>query len=128
MPSPSQIRGAEQEDLAERILVSRGYEIIERNWWCRGGEVDRIAWIGAILVFIEIRARTHFAVGTPIDSVGLIKRKRLVRAAKTYIQGFEPQSLPMIRFDIVGIIMDPYPAAPRVTIVENAFDELGHAL
>ena len=31
------------EDVAARYLVSRGYEIIARNWTCQAGEADIIA-------------------------------------------------------------------------------------
>lgn len=43
------------EDVAARYLVSRGYEIIARNWTCQAGEADIIARDDDILVFAEVK-------------------------------------------------------------------------
>ena len=45
------------EDVAARYLVSRGYEIIARNWTCQAGEADIIARDDDILVFAEVKTR-----------------------------------------------------------------------
>ena len=46
------------EDVAARYLVSRGYEIIARNWTCQAGEADIIARDDDILVFAEVKTRS----------------------------------------------------------------------
>ena len=38
-------------------LEGRGFEIVERNWSCRVGELDIIAFDGETLVFIEVKSR-----------------------------------------------------------------------
>lgn len=126
MPSPTQKRGAEQEALAERILSSRGYRIIERNWRGGGGEVDRIAWLDDLLCFVEVRSRAGRAGPAPEETVGAPKRRRLVRAARAYLTRFPPGALPMVRFDVVGITEYPGEPGHAITVLENAFDAEGH--
>jgi len=50
-------RGDAAEALAAQFLRSRGLTIIERNYRCRGGEIDLIARDGSSLVFVEVRLR-----------------------------------------------------------------------
>ena len=125
MPSPSQIKGTEQEDFAERILVGRGYQIIERNWRCRGGEVDRIAWLDDLLVFVEVRSKRDGSDISPEESVGFWKRRRLIRAARSYLLRFSETHTPMVRFDVVGIVFGAGFRPAEVIVIENAFDEDG---
>jgi len=50
--------GDTAEEFAAQFLVrSLGWRIDERNWRCRSGELDFIAWDGPILVILSIRAR-----------------------------------------------------------------------
>jgi len=119
MPSPSQIIGAAQEAHAERALVAAGYRIIARNWRGSGGEIDRIAWDGEVLVFVEIRARSTSAHGEPSETVRFPKRRRLIRAAIAYLARLPEPRLPTCRFDVVSIVGHE---APRVQIIPDAFD------
>jgi len=53
--------------VATNFLTARGYRIMERNFRCKGGEVDIIARDPAdkSLVFIEVKARRGLAYGVP---------------------------------------------------------------
>jgi putative endonuclease len=48
------ILGKRGEDEAVRYLESKDYQIIERNFECRQGEIDVIALDEDYIVFIEI--------------------------------------------------------------------------
>lgn len=125
MPSPTQTRGTDQECFAERILEPLGYRVIERNWRGGGGEVDRIAWQGSILCFVEVRSRRSDEAGLPEETVGKAKRRTLIRAAQSYLTRFPPELPPMVRFDVVGIVLGADAQPERVVIIENAFDASG---
>lgn len=127
MPSPTQKRGATYEAEAENMLLRLGYRVIERNWRGGGGEVDRIAWADGLLCFVEVRARVGLASGSPEETVGRTKRVRLVRAARSYITRFPPSALPMVRFDVVGVLIDPASGETQLRLTRNAFDEVGRA-
>jgi putative endonuclease len=96
-------RGRIGEDVACRFLRARGAVIVERNFHCRGGEIDIVARIAGYLVFVEVRLRSSQRFGSGAESVDGRKRQRLVRAARYYL-GLHRRaaSLPM-RFDVISI-------------------------
>ena len=51
--------GKEGEDFAADYLQKQGYEIIDRNFECKQGEIDIIAKDKNEYVFIEVKTR-HF--------------------------------------------------------------------
>jgi putative endonuclease len=55
------------EEVATNFLTARGYRILERNFRCKGGEVDIIDRDPGdkSLVFIEVKARRVLAYGVP---------------------------------------------------------------
>ncbi len=64
MPTAVRALGAEGEDLAARWYEDHGYEVLERNWRRREGEVDLIVRQGKTVVFCEVKTRTTDRFGT----------------------------------------------------------------
>ena len=77
--------GGHGEDFAVAVLVDSGYEILERNYWTRLGEIDIVATRDNILHFIEVKTRTQIACGYPAESVTNDKKERMKRAAQIYM-------------------------------------------
>lgn len=92
-------RGAAAEDLAARFLEGEGLLIVERNYRCRLGEIDLVARSGAVLVFVEVRARKSEAFGGAAGSITAAKRRRLVAAARHYLAAHRRDRA--CRFDVV---------------------------
>ena len=92
-------RGAAAEGLAARFLAARGLTIVQRNYRCRGGEIDLIARDGETLVFVEVRLRRNRAFGTAAESITAAKRRRLRLAARHYLARLGRE--PPCRFDAV---------------------------
>lgn len=90
-------RGAAAEALAAQFLQARGIRIVERNYRCRGGEIDIIAREGSTLVFVEVRLRRGNAFGGAAASITPAKRKRLSFAARHYLGRLGRE--PPCRFD-----------------------------
>ena len=89
-------RGAAAEALAAQFLQARGIRIVERNYRCRGGEIDIIAREGSTLVFVEVRLRRS----TPsAASITPTKRRRLSFAARHYLGRLGRE--PPCRFDAI---------------------------
>ncbi len=110
----SRALGAEAAARAAAFLSRKGYRVVDRNWTCRGGEIDLVCEDGDTLVFVEVRARTDPRHGTPLETVRDDKRRRLVRAAELYIA--EKQLWDRsCRFDVVAL------AGELVEHVEDAF-------
>jgi putative endonuclease len=94
------------EDLAARHLSEAGYEIVERNWRCRSGEIDILARDGDALVVCEVRTRSGPGFGTPLESVTRAKASRLKRLAALWLAE-RRLNIPEVRVDVVGVTRSP---------------------
>ena len=110
--------GRSGEDLAAAWYEEHGYEVLERNWRRREGEVDLIARQGRTVAFCEVKTRTSDAYGTAAEAVLPAKQKRIRRLASRWLAELTPASgraLVDVRFDVVGI------TAGEVDVIEDAF-------
>ncbi len=92
--------GDAAEDAALAYLRRHGLELIERNFRCKGGEIDLVMRDGAGLVFIEVRARASRSHGGAAASITPAKQRRLIVAAQLFLQRYA--SPPPCRFDVVS--------------------------
>jgi putative endonuclease len=97
--SPGVNAGAAAESLAAEFLQSRGLAVVERNYRCRGGEIDLIVRDGGTLVFVEVRLRRSSAFGGARASITAAKRRRLKFAAGLFLSRLERE--PPCRFDAI---------------------------
>lgn len=100
---PKDQLGRSGEDEAVRYLTSRGWQILDRNWRCRDGEIDIIARDGRTLVFVEVRTRSSDRCGHPLETVTPVKVRRLRLLARRYAQAHHLRGQNM-RIDVIGII------------------------
>jgi putative endonuclease len=91
------------EDLAAQHLTDLGLVILERNWRCPIGELDIIARDGSCLVVCEVKTRRSGQYGMPVEAVGPRKLRRLRHAALRWLDE-QQVHVPMIRFDVIGIL------------------------
>lgn len=111
--------GAVAETRAAEFLQDKGYRVVDRNWTCRGGEIDLVCLDGeGTLVFVEVRARADARHGTPLETVVDLKRRRLIRAAQIYVH-VKGQAERACRFDVVSLTGAGSGAA--IEHVEDAF-------
>lgn len=68
--------GAYYENLVAEYLKTQGYEILEKNYRCRIGEIDLIAKEGETLVFVEVKYRRDDKMGNPKEAVDRKKQKK----------------------------------------------------
>ncbi|MEN3293852.1 MAG: putative endonuclease, partial [Burkholderiales bacterium] len=59
--TPKQVQGQAGEDQALSHLQKNGLSLVERNFRCKGGEIDLVMQQGATLVFVEVRKRADGA-------------------------------------------------------------------
>ncbi len=112
-------RGDEAEQRVVEFLLRQGYEVAERNYRWRGGEIDIVARDRGALVFVEVRSRERDGFLDPILSVTPPKLSRIVRTAEHYLASRAiPPSTPC-RFDLAGVRGSG--REMRVTLVRNAF-------
>ena len=110
------------EDLALRYLVGKGYELVERNYRTRYGEIDLILSGEDVLVFVEVKARRGRGFGDPLEAVTPGKQARVRRMAEAYLarRGARfAEEFEEIRFDAVGVLIGG--GSYGVRHVEDAF-------
>lgn len=113
-------RGAQGEQIAVDYLKRLGYHIQQRNYRCKQGEIDIIAWDGAALVFVEVKTKSRRNFGAPQAMVTKHKQAKIVHVAMVYIQEHQVQDTEL-RFDVVAVTCMP-DTAPEVVHVPAAFD------
>ncbi len=108
-------KGKAAEDKAASFLKSLGYEVLERNFRTKFGEIDIIAKDGNTLIFVEVRSKSYSSFGTPEETISKSKAKKIIRTAQFYIQIKNP-SFEDVRFDIISILHN------NISHIKNAFD------
>ena len=96
-----QLAGDAGEDAALLHLQKHGLTLVERNFSCRGGELDLVMRDGATVVFVEVRRRASGAYGGAAATIGRAKQARLLVAANTWLRRYRMP--PPCRFDVVAI-------------------------
>lgn len=103
------------EALAAQYLMSNGYDIIERRYRSRHGEIDIIAKQSDVLCFVEVKTRSNASFGSPAEAVNHKKQRAATLAAQAYLQ--QLQTLPICRFDVIEVDAK----TGEITHIENAF-------
>ncbi|MDR0466446.1 MAG: YraN family protein [Deltaproteobacteria bacterium] len=116
--------GGRGEEAAARLLVSKSYKILDRNWRHGRLELDLVCEDGDELVFVEVKTRTAGTLGDPADGMSLAKRRTLIRAARCWLAAHMAWERPC-RFDVVCVTDDGQEL--RLEHLTNAF-ELSDAL
>jgi putative endonuclease len=110
--------GNRGEDAAARWYLDRGYEVLDRNWRCREGEIDLVARRDRTVVFCEVKTRTTDRFGTGAESVSAAKCRRIRRLATRWLaqRGTGRLGTTMdVRFDVVSL------TAGAMEVIEDAF-------
>jgi putative endonuclease len=103
------IIGAWGEAFAAQYLRRQGYEIWERNWFCRAGEIDLVAFVSHVLVIVEVKSRVYWGTSafSPFDAIGKEKLQHLEATAAAFIteraRQLKIRHLTKFRVDAVGI-------------------------
>ncbi len=99
--------GGAGEELAAQYLVSKGYQIITRNWHAgRYGEIDIVAEDQGTLVVVEVKTRHGIGFGNPEDAVNKVKQEKLRGATQAYLTA-HPQLPQQARIEVVAVVMTP---------------------
>jgi putative endonuclease len=96
--------GRRGEDLAASHLSDKGWEILERNYRTRLGEIDLICRDRNTIVFVEVKARTSAGFARPDESVTHRKQAKLRRLVEEYLVSHRLESRD-VRFDVLGVTL-----------------------
>ena len=92
-----------------------GFEILDRNWRIRGGEIDLVTTSGRLLVFCEVKTRTSAAFGSAAEAVTPAKQRRLRSLAVAWLGAHRELRACTVRFDVAAI------TGTDVSVVVDAF-------
>ena len=109
-------KGKLGEEIAFKYILSRGGNVIEKNYRTKMGEVDLIARLNGELVFVEVKSRSNINYGYPSESVNYKKKRKIINVAKYYILENSLENL-SIRFDVIEIYFNE----KKINHIENAF-------
>ncbi len=103
-------RGMRAEDQALHLLMRAGLELLTRNYRTPGrggGEIDLIMRErDGTVVFVEVRSRNRHDFGGAGASIGAIKQRRIILAARHYLAA--RRAAPPCRFDVVLLEPEPH--------------------
>jgi putative endonuclease len=110
--------GDAAEDRALAHLVASGLRLLARNYRTPGrggGEIDLVMRAAdGTVVFVEVRQRASRSFGGAAASVGHVKQRRILFAARHYLMRLAQQ--PPCRFDVVSV------EAGEIEWLRGAFD------
>lgn len=121
-PTGNKKTGELGEDVATNFLTAHGYRILERNFRCKGGEVDVIAREpdNGSLVFIEVKARRGLSYGVPQLAVTPFKQRQISKAALTWLSKNRLHDT-NAQFDVIAILLSG-DGLHKIEHIVNAFD------
>ena len=110
--------GAWGETVAAHHLQAKGYQILQRNWRCRFGEIDLVTQVGTELVFVEVKTRRGRAMGSPEEGLTRQKGLKLFELAQFYLA--ENDLDVDWRVDLVAVELDKGGKLLRCEHIPNA--------
>ena len=111
--------GALYEERAVKYLENMGYRILARNYRCKIGEVDIVAYdqmqSRPVLTFVEVKYRRGKRAGYPEESVTPKKQMTIRRVAEFFLVKHRVRSNVPCRFDVIVF------EGARLRHIQNAF-------
>lgn len=108
------------EKIAKDLLIKKGYQIIQQNFYTHWGEIDIIAKKDRKLSFIEVKTRTGQNKGKPFDSVTSAKIKHLMRPIRLYLlqNNYKDYKLSL---DVISILLKEDFSIDKINHYENVY-------
>ncbi len=88
------------EAAACKYLEENDYEILERNFRLKCGEIDIIARNDETLVFVEVKTRATTAYGQPSEYVDARKQDKIRKTALCFVKSIDED----MRFDVIEVL------------------------
>ncbi len=106
------------EKVAVNYLMKQGYQILDRNYKTKLGELDIVAKERDIIVFVEVKTRSSRSFGLPQEAVNFKKQNKIMRMAMQYLQNRDLRGT--WRIDVVGIVMSKNRRVENIDLIRNA--------
>jgi putative endonuclease len=102
---PRRVVGQNGEDAAAAWYSDAGYEILDRNWRVREGELDLVVRDARTVAFCEVKTRRGDAFGLPAEAVTARKQLRIRKLAGRWLSEHHTSGA-NLRFDVAAVVPD----------------------
>lgn len=111
--------GRAGENRAAAHLERLGYDVVDRNWRCRAGEIDLVAVTPSDVVIVEVKTRRGTGFGHPFEALSAAKRARLWRVGVAWLAAHRAVAQGRrLRFAAIGIVGDD-PATAALEMIDD---------
>lgn len=104
------------ENLVEDYLKDKSYEILARNYRKPFGEIDIVAKLSDMIVFVEVKTRKNSNFASPAEAVTPSKQRKIIQASQAFLIENNMTDF-FMRFDVAEVITD----VGEINYIENAF-------
>lgn len=94
------VQGEYFENLALNFLEKEGFSLLEKNFYCKHGEIDIILRKSDLIVFVEVKQRSSKNFGTGFDAISHTKQKKMYLTAQNFLYRYSLENF-NFRFDAV---------------------------
>lgn len=122
MKTPKRKIGDIGEEVAVKYLTQQGFQILERNFARKWGELDIIAKNKQEISFIEVKTlkKKSSQAFFPEQNVSWQKKRRLIRTAQTYLaQNHYPQDASW-QIDVIAVELNWQTRRANLRHLKNA--------
>lgn len=98
------VLGKYGESVAADFLKRQGYEIVERNWHCRAGEIDLIVRDKDSWVFVEVKTRSSATALSGLEAVDELKLQKLRKAVSQWCVARQVITT-KLRLDVISVFV-----------------------
>ncbi len=99
--------GQRGEDIATRYLESKGYNVRERNYQRKIGEIDVIAEKKRKIIFVEVKAIRAKQGFQPEDHLDYKKQHKLIQLSRVYLRQKRLQPTNGWQIDLIALRFNP---------------------
>ncbi len=121
MKSQNLATGIKGEEIAAQYLQKQGFQIIDRNWKIKFGEVDIVAVKDNTTYFIEVKTQFEKQQTSPEDELTHTKINKLKNLARMYIMSHQ-NAAPKMMLAAICIVLKENIATNEIRFIENILE------
>ena len=99
-------KGLQGEKEAEAYLCAQGMTCIAKRYHSPYGEIDLIMLDDEVLVFAEVKARSHRSLQDAQTTVTPAKQRKIIQTALCFLSEYPEYADRLMRFDIIALSDD----------------------
>lgn len=114
-------KGRSGEEIAASYLIKNGFEIVEKNYHTRFGEIDIIATKNRTIHFVEVKLKVGDRFGSPEEMINKRKIWQVMQTSESYLLTNKKLTalFPRVQLDAVCIVLTESGETERVDYYDN---------